>query len=251
MNVYIYALSDPRTNMVRYVGKTVDPVARLYGHILARRSNTHKTAWIGQMKRDGVKPKMDILEVIENSNDQDWQKAEDFWINYLRMIGSDLTNLMSGGMGGRRANEESKRKASEGMKAYYVAHPEARVARALESANRKHDPETIEKMRRAKASISPETRNRISTSAKKRGVPAEQIARLIDAGERGRKTKTERAIARKAALPPRVDRRRLPKVNSPQTKEKLRLAALRQWADPVKRKRIHDAIKAKHATPLA
>ena len=47
MNTFIYALIDPRTNEIRYVGKSNMPNIRYKAHIRNRKqNNTHKNNWI-------------------------------------------------------------------------------------------------------------------------------------------------------------------------------------------------------------
>lgn len=50
LNVFIYALSDPRTNQIRYIGKANNPYNRYSNHYnSARDKNTHKRNWINRM----------------------------------------------------------------------------------------------------------------------------------------------------------------------------------------------------------
>jgi predicted GIY-YIG superfamily endonuclease len=96
---YIYLLSDPRTNEVRYVGKTCDPKRRFWDHI-GNRDKTHNAKWVRALLKDGVRP---VLEVIEEFDDHDerFEIAERFWISSLRFLGVNLTNQESGGMSGK------------------------------------------------------------------------------------------------------------------------------------------------------
>ena len=113
MTVFIYTLSDPRTNEVRYVGKTVNPKKRFHEHvspIKEQREGTYKRRWTAALRADGLKPTISIIDRIENSNDEDWQCRERFWISHYRRIGARLTNLDSGGLNGKKMSEESKEK---------------------------------------------------------------------------------------------------------------------------------------------
>jgi group I intron endonuclease len=166
MDVFIYCLTDPKTKQIRYVGKTVNVAIRLRDHQRDGK-NTHKTAWLKLLKADDLKPEVDILETFFDSNDEDWQDAERWWISYLRSIGCPLTNLDTGGVGGKRHAQETKdkiamastgrvkseaerEKMSQGRKGW------KRSAKHLAATveywtGRKHKPSTIEKMKAARA----------------------------------------------------------------------------------------------------
>lgn len=105
----IYALVDPRTGFIRYVGKTSCPLnRRLAGHIndsLRRRFQVPRFRWIGRLLNAGLRP-----EIVELEQCEDWQDAEQFWISYLRFVGCDLLNATAGGDGthGHRHKPETK-----------------------------------------------------------------------------------------------------------------------------------------------
>jgi hypothetical protein len=94
----IYALRDPRTNEVRYVGKTVQALReRLLAHI--RRSGeckTHRDCWIHGLKNSGLTPTIETIELVDGPN---WAQREIFWIAHFRSSGSKLTNQTIGGEG--------------------------------------------------------------------------------------------------------------------------------------------------------
>lgn len=92
----IYALLDPFTSEVRYVGKSVDVKRRWYGHCHDNyRNQTYSANWIRSLKPH--RPHFIILETVEHFSD--WIEAEMFWIAYLRSLGANLTNLTLGGEG--------------------------------------------------------------------------------------------------------------------------------------------------------
>lgn len=97
---YIYALSEPETGAIRYVGKTSrSPAKRLAQHI-CRTSLTpkrHSCRWIAGLVNRGLKPAMEVLEIVPD--DGDWQAAERRWISYYRESGASLVNLTDGGEG--------------------------------------------------------------------------------------------------------------------------------------------------------
>lgn len=138
----IYGLVDPRTQELRYVGKTTQPLRdRLRLHLSdARRvKRRHVCAWIRSLQRISIAP--EIFEIDQARGD--WSEREQFWIAYFRSLGCDLTNQTIGGEGvpGRKHTVESRAKMSRIAK-IAQADPVARQ-RKSEAAKRMHaDPQT-------------------------------------------------------------------------------------------------------------
>lgn len=104
--VTIYSLKDPLTNEIRYVGKTVNVKRRMYLHIAeAKTSKTHKAKWVNKLLESGVKPILEILEVVD---DDCWEFWEKYWISQMRSWGFKLCNLTGGGDGVKFWSEEMK-----------------------------------------------------------------------------------------------------------------------------------------------
>jgi len=103
---YIYTLTDPRTKVIRYVGKTNNPAVRLAMHLCEKRGS-HKNNWLHQLRSLGLRP---IMDVIEECTDETWAERERFWIAHFRNVGLPLTNLDSGGNHGKKQSEETKAK---------------------------------------------------------------------------------------------------------------------------------------------
>lgn len=123
---FIYSLSDPITNEIRYVGKSDNINARLTEHIRkCTYSNTHKNNWIKSLLNKNLKPKIGILDKVSNT---DWEFWEIYWINLIKMWGFNLTNIGIGGRGGNQGIVVNKK-----------------ISNALK--NRKFSNETIEKMK--------------------------------------------------------------------------------------------------------
>lgn len=146
--VYIYALVDPETGDIRYIGKSIRPAERLQNH-MNEVSNCHRSHWLQSLKAFGLRPSMLILERIVG--EWPWQHSERAWIAYGRANGWPLTNNTNGGDG------------VEGLPA------ETRAKMAATWKGRKHKPETIKKIvstRKANGSYatSDETRARMSAA---------------------------------------------------------------------------------------
>lgn len=94
--VYLYTLSDPITNEIRYVGKTIQSLnCRLATHKCRNRNiKNHTEAWIKSIKNKGLFPKIELLDIVDISN---WINEEKFYISYLKSLGIKLTNHSEGG----------------------------------------------------------------------------------------------------------------------------------------------------------
>lgn len=96
--MFIYGLIDPRTDCLRYVGKTTNLAKRLSKHCNPQRSDrSHRGCWLRGIKNIGLRPSMVVLEEVE---DRDTTLVECFWIASLRAAGADLVNACDGGEGG-------------------------------------------------------------------------------------------------------------------------------------------------------
>lgn len=108
----VYALLDPRSLYIRYVGITKNRIQdRLKGHLSENKSN-RKNNWIKQLKRNGLTP---VCEEIESGLTMEKAyEAEVFFISYFKFIGFNLTNATHGGPGffGVKHNNNTKRKIS-------------------------------------------------------------------------------------------------------------------------------------------
>src|SRR5437660_1595370 len=101
----IYALCEPDTKAVRYVGKADSVKARLKNHKNEKRT-TRKCRWLASLHRRGLAPVVILLEEVA---DDSWQTAERRWIAYFRERGCDLCNHTDGGEGLCGASEETRR----------------------------------------------------------------------------------------------------------------------------------------------
>ena len=89
-NGYVYALVDPRNNMIRYVGISTDPWQRLNSHMGGQTGTPEMTAWTQELKARGLKPIIQDLEVCQHN----LQEAEQRWIRECLKAGEPLFNTL-------------------------------------------------------------------------------------------------------------------------------------------------------------
>jgi len=107
---FIYALKDPTTNEIRYIGKANDPHVRYKNHInKCRDKNTHKRNWINKLREEKLKPILEILEEVPISR---WIEFEKIYIKKYLNDGCDLLNYTDGGDGATFANSGSFKKGN-------------------------------------------------------------------------------------------------------------------------------------------
>jgi len=192
---HIYALVDPRTKAVRYVGKSVRLSDRLRHHRNGRNNddNPHKFRWLDQLKRLGLKP---LVVILESGEGEAWVESERKWIMHFRRTEAPLTNLTEGGDGAKGfiISEDSRRKMSEAKKGkpLSLACREAREAcRSPLSAEhkdklskkltgQKRSQETCERIRNVRlgTKASESTKLKMSKASKGRIVSLAQIEKL-------------------------------------------------------------------------
>ena len=100
MLVYIYVLIDPRTEEIRYIGKTANPRQRYDAHVApggSQRRNTRKNNWLKNLRNAKLAPKMVLIDEVDET---EWQERERWWIAYGWSRGWLLTNHTDGGFGG-------------------------------------------------------------------------------------------------------------------------------------------------------
>lgn len=164
----IYALVDPRTGAVRYVGSSSKGLVRPLEHAeplrLAIDGNRHKAGWIRQLLALGLRYDICALEVVERA--ELLAGAERRWIACGRAEGWPLTNLTDGGDGtvGYIPGPETRAKqsavrlgkkrppgATAAIRSYWIGKKKPPFspewcAKLATFAGRKHTPETRAKM---------------------------------------------------------------------------------------------------------
>lgn len=141
----IYGLTDPDTQMVRYVGKAENPKRRLQQHLAPfhLKFKTKKNSWIKSLLAEGKNPELILLSEVEES---EANAEERRIISLLKDCGFDLTNGTNGGDGGAVTDPEAKeriRQAHIGR----VTSDETKAKMSAAQKKRYEDPAEIEKQR--------------------------------------------------------------------------------------------------------
>lgn len=127
----LYALAEPDTGIVRYIGKTAGCAQkRLQAHC-NERGKSYKIHWIQSLARRGLKPSLLVLRE-DIAFDEQLNQEEKEMIAFCRDVGFSLVNATDGGDGapGCRPNAETRARMAASRRGYRMR------------------PETIEKVRR-------------------------------------------------------------------------------------------------------
>lgn len=202
--VYIYGLVDPRSNELRYIGKTIDLGQRYRDH-LKDKTTGHRGNWLRSLKRAGVKP---VMVEIEQTDQENWAAAERFYIAFFRHAGCNLINSTDGGDDGWSHLPEVRKKISEN------------------SGSRRPE---------VKAKIS--AHNHMRLSAESRAHHSQKMKEFYRNNPDARKQKAE-ALA--GIRPPRKPRQlslglRVGHPHTEESRRKIREAQQRRFTDPVER----------------
>lgn len=96
---YIYALIDPTTNEIRYIGKSDAPERRFKEHVDRQACpDSYKANWIKKLRSKNLMPGLKILAICEEGI---WPSIECGAIAYARKLGMRLTNMAEGGLGNK------------------------------------------------------------------------------------------------------------------------------------------------------
>lgn len=123
--IFIYTLNCPITEQPRYLGKTDFPDRRLRVHLSAASTEqTHKGKWLRSLFKRGLKPVMEILDVVPDNEADFWERE---YIQMYREAKSRLTNETDGGDGFRSGEKHPL------FGVYGPAHPRFGKKRSTES----------------------------------------------------------------------------------------------------------------------
>jgi hypothetical protein len=150
----VYGLTDPRTDEIRYIGKSSTGMRRPHQHDKPSylRDDVHRVRWIKQLIALGATYGIVILDIC--ANNADVLAAEIRWIAIGRAAGWPLTNCTDGGEGliGMKHSEATKKKIAAVHRGR-VKNPEHRAAIADTLRGSTASPES-----RAKRSIATKAR---------------------------------------------------------------------------------------------
>ena len=175
----IYGLMDPETLIVRYVGKTIQPLEKRFGQHLKATHTAHVVSWITSVKTRGLLPQIVVMEELPNTTAEQLNERECWWIFYGRLCVWDLTNLTDGGDGPGAIKEGSRTWPAKGT-SKSPEHVAAMVAA-------KNKPEAIEANKKLHTGRkrSEETRARIGAKSKGR-IPNEATRLKLSLAKQGR-----------------------------------------------------------------
>ena len=144
-NIIIYTLTDPRDNLIKYVGKTKDPIRRVRHHFSSGKKNNNPcNTWTKKLSLIGTPPIFEILDIVSCN---DWQYWEKYWIAQIKAWGFNLKNISSGGESGSGRPPWNK-----GLT--YVGHPNQSKPGSINPFyNKQHSCKTKTKISSAKKGI--------------------------------------------------------------------------------------------------
>ena|SRR3990167_6250614 len=96
---YIYAICDPISKEIRYIGQTGDVKRRVSKFNYQRNSKTAMTRWVSMLHLLNMRPSFEVLEIIPrgdgaNAYDYKTRMRENYWINVYRNKGNNLFNVI-------------------------------------------------------------------------------------------------------------------------------------------------------------
>ncbi len=212
----VYALVDPRDDVVCYVGITTrTPQTRFKDHWCNKNKGTHlRDAWLRELAKLNLLPRIDTLQKTRSTK---WPSIEHHWIEHYRKISGDrLTNSVFYRVGGailwtpesRAAMAELKRGNQNLLGHRHTAESRQKMSDARKGVPR---PEFSKKMRGRTSPMkgrkhTPEARAKMSAARK--GVARPDISELLrgNSWNRGKKRSAEQRSRQSQAMKGRATR---------------------------------------------
>jgi hypothetical protein len=182
----IYSLTDPRTDEVHYIGKTMRPQKRWASN---GDVDSPVGKWVHGLRALSLRPRMQILEECDDKPTA--IARECWWMERFWWKGEPLLNVLHGeGKGAiispmSSLGDEHRAKLS----AAKLGHPTSAETRAkIGAAARARSPEVYAKIARANRgrTFSSDQRANLSAAAKRRWADPEKRARLMESLARAR-----------------------------------------------------------------
>lgn len=111
VTAFIYSLSDPKTQEIRYIGKANDVKERFKHHMCVnKKGQSISKCWIKGLRSEGLKPIVDVIDEIPH---KEWEFWEQYYISLYKSWGFRLTNMQIGGRSGQdgvKFSDETKEK---------------------------------------------------------------------------------------------------------------------------------------------
>jgi len=190
MEYKIYFLIDPRTNEVRYVGKTTKNLnRRLFNGHLKDKTKTHKTNWLNSLKKQSLIPEIKLIKICKNEELCNF--SEKFYIKLFGRADKNmgiLVNSTDGGEGvsGRILSQETKNKIGNSNKGKCLGRKVSEQEKENRRISYKNIPEDIKKQTSQKISKanlgrshSTESKIKMSESQSRRLPPSEDTKNKI------------------------------------------------------------------------
>lgn len=256
----VYALIDPRDNKVRYVGVTTQGIKKRFNeHNKQVRDGelTYKANWIRSLWRNGLNPK---IAVLESGYGDSFRDAEIWWIQFFRDFGVELTNLTDGGDGawGRVHSAEARLKMSKSATARWDRigrkPPEVRRSRSIAAKEAyENNPDLLAKRSEtAKRNWLNDSYRKTVTDSITDRCSSESHKQIIS--ERNRllwadpqyKEKVSRSIRESLSDPETKELKSKISIefcSRPEVKQRRSISQKQSWLDPEKRKKRSEGMK--------
>lgn len=229
---FIYVLRDPRTNVVRYVGKTKNPSDRKKAHSSpsqVRGQGIGKIEWTMELISLGLRPQFEIIEECEAGK---WQERERFWIAHYGL--DNLLNVRPDALPGNlnECSENTKEKLRRSVLKQF-----SDVVR-----RKKHS----DAMKRWSANLTEEDRQKLRDNQSKAIATGAQSKHMKSFWERMTEEQREQFIRERRAKQEATPR----KLSDEALFEILSNAHKKVWQNETQRKNRIDGIKAAWSDPV-
>lgn len=249
---FVYALCEPGTRTVRYIGLTYDVPMRVKQHITDTiKQHTYVGRWLSGVVKSEKAPEVIVLSEVSR---EEGPAEEIRFIRNARMLGMRLTNATDGGEGVINPSEETREKESRAKKRMYEERPELREKFVRLMKRCWKDPKFRAKRKKTlMANRTPEWRRNFSAVMKAKNSQP-QVRAKISAAVKARWTDPEYRARRAAAFAaPGSYEKRCAAAKARSDKPDVRAASRRRhkklWADPAFRAENTARIKAACSTP--